>query len=178
MIEKTFLIYFLILPVSLGVGITLMGVILLWIDSRRRKKYIPVEMTDWETTGGKILSVHLRECPSSEGEQNNSNSSLTYQPVVEFVYTVNGVEHNGNNLFPGDCDNFSKEEAQAFLDKYPVYSYVPVRYNPEEPTKSALENQPRHRNRVRMIGLLFTWFGVSVCCFSSLMIFIMSANIL
>lgn len=178
MIEKTFLMYFLILPVSLGVGIFLMGAILLWIDSRRRKKFIPVEMTDWETTGGKILGVHLNECSPSQAEQKDPQTLKSYQPVVEFAYTVSGIEHHGNNLFPGDCDNFSREEAQAFLDKYPVNSYVPVRYNPEDPTKSALENQPRHRNRVRMIGLLFTWFGISVCCFSSLMIFIMSANIL
>jgi len=170
--------YFLVLPISLGVGITLMGAVLLWIDSRRRKKYIPVEMTDWETTGGKILAVHLNECPPGKSDQKDSNSVMMYQPVVEFAYTVNGVEHNGNNLFPGDCDNFSQVEAQAFLDKYPINSYIPVRYNPEDPIRSALENQPRHKNRFRMIGLLFTWFGISVCCFSSLMIFIMSANIL
>ena len=178
MIEKTFLIYFLVLPISLGVGITLMGAVLLWIDSRRRKKYIPIEMTDWETTGGKILSVHLNECPPDEGDKKGTEAAPTYQPVVEFAYNVTSVEYKGNNPFPGDCDNFSREDAQAYLDKYPVNSYVPVRYNPEDPTKSALENQPRHRNRVRMIGLLFAWFGVSVCCFSSLMIFIMSANIL
>lgn len=178
MIEKTFLTYFLILPISLGVGIFLMGAILLWIDSRRRKKYIPVEMTDWETTGGKILSVRLDECPPGKGDPKASQTEVTYQPVVEFAYTVKNVEHKGNNLFAGECDNFAREEAQAFLDKYPLNAYVPVRYDPEDPTKSALESQPRHRNRVRMIGLLFTWFGISVCCFSSLMIFIMSANIL
>ncbi|HCC78684.1 MAG: hypothetical protein A2X25_10225 [Chloroflexi bacterium GWB2_49_20] len=178
MIEKTFLMYFLVLPISLGVGITLMGAILLLIDSRRRKKYVPVEMYDWETTGGKILAVRLNECPPSENVQKDSQTGLTYQPVVDYAYSANGVEHTGNNLFPGDCDNFSKEDAQAFLDKYPVNSFVPVRYNPSDPSKSALENQPRRTNRVRMIGLLFAWFGISVCCFSSLMIFIMSANIL
>jgi hypothetical protein len=178
MIERDFLIYFLVLPISLGVGITLMGAVLLWIDTRRRKKYIPVEMTDWETTGGKILSANLKECSESDGTTQGTQQAVTYQPVVEFVYTVAGVEYRGNNLFPGDCDAFSKENAQAFLDKYPLNAYIPVRFDPEDPTRSALENQPRHRNRVRMIGLLFTWFGISVCCFSSLMIFIMSANIL
>jgi hypothetical protein len=178
MIEKTFLMYFLVLPITLGVGILLMGAVLLLIDSRRRKKYIPVEMYDWETTGGKVLSVGLNECPPDASAKKGTPPAPTFQPVVEYAYTAKTVEYTGHNLFPGDCDNFSQAEAQAILDKYPLNAYVPVRFNPEDPTASALQDQPRRSNRVRLIGLLFTWFGISVCCFSSLMIFVMSANIL
>ena len=178
MIEKTFLMYFLVLPISLGVGITLMGLVLLFIDSRRHKKYISVEMDGWETIGGKVLTARLEECQPAESDPKGSQVEPAYQPVIEFVYNVQGMEYSGNNIFPGAYENFNKVNAQAFLDKYPQNSYVPVRFDPKEPTNSALEDQPRRSNRIRLVGLLFTWFGISVCCFSSLMIFIMSANIL
>jgi hypothetical protein len=178
MIEKTFLMYFLVLPISLGVGITLMGAVLLLIDSRRHKRVVPIEMDGWETTGGKILATHLNECSSAGNEQKGKQNDQTFQPVVEYIYSAEGKEFTGKNEFPEDCENFSKTDAQAYLDKYPVNSYVPVRFDPKNPVSSALEEQPRRTNRVRMMGLLFTWFGISVCCFSSLMIFVMSANIL
>ncbi len=177
MIEKTFLIYFLVLPISVGIGIFLTGLVLMFIESRRNKK-IEVETHTWETTGGKIIAARLDECPPSEGDKKGAQAESTFIPVMEFIYTANGKEFTSNNIFPGDCDNYVKAAAQEILDKYPVNSFVPVRYDPEDPSISTLEDLPKPSNRLRMYGLLFTWFGVSVCCFSSLMIFIMSANIL
>jgi|GEM_PF-2025744 len=177
MIERTFLIYFLILPISLGVGIFLTGLVLLAIESRRNLKK-DVETHNWETTGGKILSARLDENPPDEKGNKDPHPETTYIPVMEFVYTVNGKEFTSNNIFPGESENYNQSAAQEILGKYQVNSYVAVRYDPADPSISTIEDLPRRTNRLRMIGLLLTWFGVSVCCFSSLMIFIMSANIL
>ena len=176
MIEQDFLIYFLYLPISLGVGIFLTGIVLLWIDSRRQKKIVSIQTQDWLETGGKVLEARLDECPKDEIDPQETGKY--YQPVVRYVYTVGGVEYHGDTVYPGDCKNINEEEAREFLEKYPINSYIPVIFDPNDPNSSALEQQPRQSNRIRMFGLLFTWFGVSVCCFSSLMIFIMSANIL
>lgn len=178
MIEKTFLIYFLILPVSLGVGITLMGLVLLAIESRRNKKKVEVETHEWEVTGGKVISARLDECTTTRIEKKGAPPEPAFTPVMEFVYTANGKEYTSNNIFPGDSENYTKTAAQEILDRFPVNSYVPVRFDPSDPSNSTLEDLPKPTNRLRMFGLLFTWFGISVCCFSSLMIFIMSANIL
>ena len=176
MIEQDFLIYFLYLPISLGVGIFLTGLVLLWINSRRQKESISIKTHDWHETGGKILKSQMEECPKEEIDPQDSEKHL--RPVIEYVFTVEGKEFHGSNVFPGDCRNINEQEAQDFLSKYPLNSYIPVIYDPRDPDSSALEPPPRTSNRLRMFGLLFTWFGVSVCCFSSLMLFIMSANIL
>jgi hypothetical protein len=178
MIEKTFLIYFLILPISLGVGIFLIGLVLLAIESRRNKKKVEVETHEWETTGGKVISARLDKCATSPGKNKGAQAEPKFTPVMEFVYTANGKEYTSNNIFPGECENYSREAAQEILDNFPVNSYIPIRYDPNDPGISTLEDLPKPSNRLRMFGLLFTWFGISVCCFSSLMIFIMSANIL
>jgi hypothetical protein len=177
MMDKIFLMYFVV-PISLGVGILLVGAVLLAIDSRRHKKFEQVETQGWETTGGKVTAARLDECLPQPGNKKGVQPEPAFKPVVEFVYTANGMEYTGNNIFPGDCENFSQAAAQAFLDKYPVNAYVPVLFNPEDPAKAALEDQPRRTNRMRMIGLLFTWFGICVCCFTSLMTFVIAGNIL
>jgi hypothetical protein len=175
--DKIFLMYFVV-PISLGAGISLLGAVLLAIESRRKNRVELVETNTWETTGGKVTAVHLEECQSKPADKNGSQIDPAYKPVVEYVYTANGIEHNGNNLFPGDCENFNRTEAQKFLDKYPVNAYVPVRFNPADPSSSALEDQPQHNSRMRMFGLVFTWFGICVCCFTSLMVFVIAGNIL
>jgi hypothetical protein len=176
MIEQDFLIYFLYLPISLGVGIFLTGIVLLWIDSRRQKKIVEVKTHNWRETGGKVLETSLDECPKEEIDPEESEKH--FQPLIKYVYAVDGVEYRSDNVYPGDCKNITEEQGKEFLEKYPLNSYIPVIYDPDDPNSSALEQQPRQSNRMRMFGLLFTWFGVSVCCFSSLMLFIMSVNFL
>lgn len=176
MIEREFLLYFLYLPIALGVGILLMGAVLLRIDSRRHKKSVKTEIIDWEETGGKILISRLEESTTSNTDTNQLEP--VFMPIVEYVYSVDGKEYHGSNLFPGDSKDHNADEAKAFLDKYPENSYIPVLYDPNDPQSSTLEDHPISSNRMRMFGLLFTWFGISVCCFTSLMFFIMSVNFL
>ena len=69
------------------------------------------------------------------------------------------------------------DAAHEILKKYPVNSYAPVRYNPNDPAESALMSHPEHPDILLMAGYLFTGFGVLVCCFTSAMAFIVLGGI-
>lgn len=170
--DKFFAFYF-VLPISVGVAISLAGWILLAIDARRKMKIEGAESQTWEATGGKVVEVHMEKCDEGQG-----NSTPVLKPVVEYVYSVNETEYSGKIIFPQTCDKAGPEAANEFIERFPLNAYVPIRYNPDEPSVSRLEEKKRHSNRVRFIGLLCTYFGISVCCFTSFMAFVILGNIL
>ena len=170
--DKTFTLYFVV-PVVLGVVILFAGVVILIITSRRKKQAGEINIDDWETVGGKILSSKIEEHEAKQSDSKGTHIDLTYEPIVEYVYVVNEVEYHGNKVFPGVSEKFGQEVAQEILEKYPHNTYVPVQYNPDNPSESALMPQREHPDYLIMAGYLFTSFGVSVCCFTSLMAFIL-----
>jgi hypothetical protein len=153
-----FLLYFVV-PLSLGVIITVVGAILLFIDSRKKQKVGRIDIEGWATTGGKVTAVRL-----DERQLNNY-----YEPIIEYVYTVKDAEYHGNKVFPGDSRSPQKDVAQEILDKHPLNSYVPVHYNPQNPSESALEEQPHPMNFIALTGWILTGFGFCACCFTALM---------
>jgi hypothetical protein len=159
--DTRFFLYFVV-PLSLGVVITLVGAILLFIDSRKKPKDGEVDIENWLTTGGKVTSAKLSEQPADD----------TYEPIVNYVYTVNDTEYHGSKVFPGKNPSSKKDTAQEILDKHPVNMYVPVRYNPENPSDSALEAQPLPMNYIALAGWILSGFGVSSCCFTAFMTFV------
>lgn len=159
--DTRILLYFVV-PLFLGIVITLTGVVLLFINSRKKPKAGEIDIEDWITTGGKVTSARLGEVQTGD----------TYEPIIEYVYTVNEAEYRGNHIFPGENASSKKETAQDVLDKHPVNMYVPVRYNPENPSESALEAQPHPMNYIGMAGWVLTGFGVISCCFTTFMTFV------
>lgn len=159
--DTRFLLYFVV-PLSLGIVITLAGVILLFVDSRKKPKIGEINIEDWLTTGGKVTAARLGERQSGD----------TYEPVIEYVYTVNDAEYHGNKIFPGENASSKKDKAQEILDKHPVNMYVPVRYNPKNPSDSALEAQPHPTNFIGLAGWVLSGFGVTACCFTTFMTFV------
>lgn len=159
---NTIFLFYFVVPLSLGVIITLTGAILLFVNSRKKPKAGEVDIGDWATTGGKVTSARLDERQPND----------TYEPIIEYVYTVNDAEYHGNKVFPGENAGTKKVAAQEILDKHPVNMYVPVRYNPQNPSESALEAQPHPMNFTATAGWVLTGFGVCTCCFTTFMIFI------
>jgi hypothetical protein len=156
-----FFLYFVV-PLALGIVITLVGAILLFIDSRKKQRTDEVDIEDWLTTGGKVTSAKLSK----------QNADDTYEPIITYVYAVNNREYHGSRVFPGKKTNSKKDMAQEVLDKYPENTYVPVRYNPKNPEDSALEAQPHPMNYIALAGWILSGFGVSSCCFTAFMAFV------
>ena len=158
--DRTFLLYF-VLPVIIGVLVLVLGVILWIVAARRKKKIGEIEIGDWETTGGKILSSRVEKRESQVDHKKGTLIDITY----------------GNSVFPGISEKFDEKASQEILNKYPLNTYVPVRYNPDDPSVSALMPHPGHPDYIQMAGYLLTGFGLSVCCFTSFMAFIIVGNI-
>lgn len=164
----TFVLLFIV-PVVAGAIILVVGAIFLVIDSRRKKKTEQVETSDWETTGGKIISVRLEKHEAGKEDGTGLHIDINYEPIIEYVYTVKDAEFRSNKVFPGDHIYFSQSAAQEILDQHRLNSYVPVKYNPEDPSMSSLEERPQGTNYVYLAGLVLTSFGLLVCCFATFM---------
>jgi hypothetical protein len=168
-----------VLPIVLGIVILLTGGGLLLWNSRRNKRAGNVEAEDWLTTGGKILAGHLGEHENRWADKQGKHIDITYEPVVEYVYTVDNVEYQGSKVFPGADSDFGEAEAQEIIDRYPLNSYVPVRYDPENPSSSSLEtHSPHTRHRLLVAAQTLIALGTGVCCFTFFMMFILVGNIL
>ena len=161
-----FVLYFVV-PVVLIVGITALGVVFLSISANRKKKAGLVEIGDWATTGGKILSIRLDPHPADAKHVGND-----FEPHVEYAYTVNNIEYQGKKVFPGESNGFTEAAAQEILKQYPLNGYVAVRFNPQDPSDSALQPHSQRMEYLSMAGYVMTGFGVLSCCFTSFMAFI------
>jgi hypothetical protein len=159
--DTRFMLYFVV-PLSLGIVITMVGAILLFVNSRKKSKVEEIDIEDWSTTGGKITSARL-------GKRQSDDS---YEPIIKYVYTVKDTEYHGHKIFPGENPSSQKDSAQVILDKHPVNMYVPVRYNPENPSESALEAQPHPINIITLVGWVLSGFGISTCCFTAFMTYV------
>jgi hypothetical protein len=175
--DTTFMLAF-VLPIVLGTVILVTGGVLWYLNSRRSKRGGEVETADWQVTGGKVLAAHLGEHETRLSDKHGTHVDITFEPVVEYIYTVNAVEYHGSKVFPGGDSDFGKDEAQEIIDKYPPNSYAPVRYNPESPEASSLEEHSPHvTHHLLVAAQTMIALGIGVCCFTSFMIFILLGRI-
>ena len=166
-----------VIPIVVGI-IMLVGGVLFWMTaSRRKKKAGEIDISGWETTGGKVLSVKNEARETRREDKTGTHIDISYEPMVDYVFVAKDAEQHGNKVFAGESQKLDEKASQAILDQYPLNSYVPVRYNPENPSESALMPNPDHPDYIQMAGYLLTAFGLSVCCFTAFMIFIMVGKI-
>ena len=52
--------------------------------------------------GGKILAAHLGEHETRHSDSHGTHVDITYEPVVEYVYTIDNAEYHGSKVFPGE----------------------------------------------------------------------------
>jgi Protein of unknown function (DUF3592) len=172
-VDTTFILAFVV-PIVLGTVILAIGGALLFWNSRRTKRGGKVETQDWQTTGGKVLAAHLEEHSAPSGDKPDAPVIKTYEPVVEYVYTVSGVEYHGSKVFPGGDSDFGQEEAQDITDRYPLNSYALVRYDPQNPSASSLEEHSPHSTHYLLVAAQsLIALGIGVCCFTFFMMFIL-----
>ncbi len=112
----------------------------------------------WPSAPGRIVRSQLRRMKSTTDD---SASTIGNLPDIEYVYTVNGVEHHGKRITIGEFKPDSPE-VQAALERYQVGRSGPVFYNPDKPQEAVLERDPPVRplamygiaGGVMMVGLV------------------------
>src|SRR5512143_1648807 len=117
--DTRFVMYFVV-PSILASVILVIGAVALGIDIYRRRKAVRVEIGEWPSTGGKILTSRLEQHESQHQDKSGTQTVIDYEPVVEYIYAVKGVEYRGNKLYPGESLYFDGDAAQKILDQYPL----------------------------------------------------------
>ncbi len=144
------------IPIFIGIFLFVFGLIfgLVGFISKRRA----AASLQWPTASGQIISsvIHTSTSTDSDGA-----SSTTYEPKVEYTYTIMGSPISGRRIAFGAMGS-DYASAQKVLAAYPVGTAVTVYYNPEKPADSVLENKARGGTVFLILGIVFMVVGIVV----------------
>jgi hypothetical protein len=114
-----------VVPGVIAIGV---GACALWALKGTREAR--AELRDWPTVEGEITDRALERRPAA-------GRSAAYVPRFRYRYAVGGVEHRGDTRDLQWSSGWSKRVAERKLHAVP--DEVPVRYDPADPARSALE---------------------------------------
>jgi hypothetical protein len=118
----------------------------------------------WSKVNGVIISTQLNEQTSSD---NDGFTRTTYEPVVDYVYQVNGQTYHGNKISAGWSMSYDYNSAQKKISPYKTDAPVVVYYNPANPAEAVLETKSSSGNIMLIIGIVLLALGLCVCCIVS-----------
>lgn len=135
-----------------GLALLLVGIPLLIVGivSRKRAK----AALSWPTIKGEVLSSTVVQHTDNESEY----SSTSYEPVVEYQYSLMGQAYTGRRIAYG-ANSFNLKKAQEIAAKYPVGTPVTVHYNPEKPGDCTLETSASGGKAFSIIGYILVPLG-------------------
>ena len=82
-----------------------------------------------------------------EGVDRHGMPVTRYLPVLKYKYAVDGEDHEGSQIGLDDAPMATAEAARARLSKYPDFTTVEIRYDPEDPGFAVIE-APRPKPRL------------------------------
>ncbi len=113
----------------------------------------------WPSTSGIMLKAELFEhITKTKTSTNRISTFSSYEPLVEYRYTVDGKILTGNRIAIG-LTRLPLEKAQEFVDKYPVGATVPVYYNPKNTKESRLDVAAAGATPAVTIGIVIVVAG-------------------
>ena len=116
--------------------------------------------SSWPATTGVMIKSELVEHVTKTRTGNNRlQTYISYEPVVEYQYTVNGEVMTGKRLAFG-LMRLPLEKAQEYLKKYPVNAQVTVYYNPRQVKDSRLEVTAAAATPQLIIGIIIGAIGL------------------
>lgn len=150
----------LIIALFLGAIFGIMGLIFLIVALRSRQK--AKTSKGWPTAPGTVTAASLQEHRDIDED---GSVSYTYEPVVQYRYTVMGDEFVGSRIAFG-ANTFGRAQAEQKVNAYPPGAAVTVHYNPDKPEEAVLETQAAGGNVFLIVGIIFTLIALGACCFS------------
>jgi len=114
----------------------------------------------WPTTSGVMLKSELAERVTKNKTGNHRIQTFTsYEPMVEYQYTVGEKVLTGNRLSFG-LTRLTLEKAQEVLNRFPLNAQVPVYYNPRRIKDSRLEITAAAAAPQLIIGIIIGAIGI------------------
>ena len=156
---------FAFVPLCFGGFFFLAGVILLFFTIRTRQK--SNASMSWPSTTGQISAATVRKNSSVD---ENGQVNISYSPIVEYDYWVNGQAYKGRRINFGTTASPKKEAAQKEVDRFPFGRQVAVFYNPEKPGEAVLEKKVVTSKVGLIVGSVFLALTLCTCCISAVMI--------
>ena len=93
----------------------------------------------WPSVSGQITSSSVEEIVWYSRVKGNS---YIYYPEVNYLFTVNNKEYDGNRVrFGSNIGTSNKQEAHATTKKYPENTSVKVYFDPHGPANSVIERE-------------------------------------
>lgn len=129
------------MPINIIIGLPfiLLGILFLFLAKRNAKR--AEESLAWLSTRGVITSSMLASFDSDD-------SPTTYQPKVEYEYTVANQPYTGKRIAFGIAGSSSEAAARKVVLQYAIGSAVEVFYNPAKPSDAVLERSAATSNKV------------------------------
>ena len=116
----------------------------------------------WPDVDGQIvISEVLHQTSSST----HGVSSTTYEPHVEFTYSVDGQTYQGKHIGFGVTLSGSSVDAKNVIHHFPVGAKRKVFYNPRNPAEAVLERKIENRNSALLFALVFLAVGLGAALF-------------
>jgi hypothetical protein len=97
-----------------------------------------IRMSAWPGVEGVITASRLEERHDQvHRSDDTARTEVSFVPVVEYRYTVNGTDYTGHRISPAET-RYARPLAQKVLDRYPVGAQVQVRHDPQDPAEAFL----------------------------------------
>ncbi|HEY0114185.1 MAG TPA: DUF3592 domain-containing protein [Allosphingosinicella sp.] len=127
------------------------------------------EAGDWPTATGEITRSDISG-PFADQSRDGRRSNM-YGVDIEYEYRVDGERFTSNRVWLSGGEQYwsYRSGPGAVVDEYRVGDEVDVRYDPEDPERSALIlDGPGWLNLIPFgLGILFIFFGVVIRKFLS-----------
>ncbi len=140
----------------------LIGVVFLVVALRARQK--AKTSLGWPTTPGTITASSLQEHRHYDSDE---GVSYSYEPVIQYRYTVMGSEYTGSKISFG-ANTFGRAQAQQQVNTYQPGINVTVHYNPEKPEEAVLETEAAGGKVFIIVGAIFLLVALGACCISTI----------
>lgn len=131
----------------------IIGIGLLGLGFYFQKKAESIEK--WPGITGKVIATKVVQTTTERSHRRNdesSQSTLSYYPVIEYEYTVKDKKYTSDRLSLSVDQRSSPRYLEPILKKYAPGTAVKVFYNPDNPADAVLE-------KVNWLHWIFYVFG-------------------
>jgi hypothetical protein len=144
-------------PLFVGLVFLVIGIVFFFNATRNRKK--AEESLLWPTTKGLICAATMKEHKHQDSKGRRTTS--TYEPVIEYTYTVMGQSYTGNKVALG-VRSFDSNQAYEIFNRFPLGNHVDVHYNPQNPSEAILETHFRGQVTTFIMSIALGVIGLAL----------------
>ena len=138
----------------LGIPFFIIGV----ISAKRAKA-----AQSWPTIPGTVINSLVKT--HTDYDSDTGSTSTSYEPVVEYHYSIMGEELTGTRIAYG-ANRVNYKKSEEIVSKYPVGSQVLVHYNPDKVADCTLETRAAGGKIFTGLGIVFLVLGIFLLIFS------------